>query len=74
MKPRASHSPAPSRQDQEVESIRARYLANDLTVEEFEAEVGDALVRSSEPQRYSERVEIHVWGDPPPGHSLHIHL
>jgi hypothetical protein len=53
---------------------RRRYLADEITLDEFERQVDDALRdRERPPERYSERWEVHVW-DAPPGHALHIHL
>ena len=63
--------PRPSRGERELTSLRDRYVAEDITLEDFERQIADAL--EHRPETPVERVEVHVW-DAPPGHSLHIHL
>ena len=78
---RASHReqharPAPglSRRERDLSGLRDRYVAEEITLEDFEARVTDALEdRPAEPTQYTERWEIHVH-EAPPGHQLHIHL
>ena len=73
-KQRARPAPGPSQREREVSGLRDRYVAEEITLEEFEGQVADALKRRPpEPPQYTERIEIHVY-DAPPGHSLHIHL
>jgi hypothetical protein len=52
-----------------VQDARDRYLAGLTSVGELEDEIADAL----KPVRYSERVEVHVYGAPP-GAALHLHV
>jgi hypothetical protein len=74
VKQQARPAPALSRRERELSGLRDRYVAEDITLEEFEGQVADALVnRPIEPTPYAERWEIHVH-NAPPGHSLHIHL
>jgi hypothetical protein len=77
----------PSPMDRELATLRAQYAADDLSLEDFEAQVANALrkprttpsvagtftAQPTEVLRYDERWEIHVH-DAPPGQSLHIHL
>ena len=67
--------PAPglSRRERELGALRDRYVAEEITLDEFEGQVADALEGRPEPTQYAEHWEIHVH-DAPPGHSLHIHL
>ncbi len=74
-KQHATPAPGPSPRERELSGLRDRYVAEDITLEEFEGQVADALEgRPTGPTQYTERIEIHIWGDPPPGHQLHIHL
>ena len=73
-KHRARPAPEQSRRERELSGLRDRYVAEEITLEDFEGQVADALEgRPTEPTRYTELWEIHVH-DAPPGHSLHIHL
>ena len=70
---RPAPQPAPpSQQDRELAHLRRRYVADELSVDEFERRVEDAL--DPKRPRHTEHVEVHIWGDPPPGHALHLHL
>ncbi len=70
---RKPHAPAAglSPRERKLTGLRDRYVAEELTLEDFEGQVADAL--DPKPREYSERIEVHVW-DAPAGSALHIHL
>lgn len=55
----------------DIRALRERYLAGQLSVDEFEAQVAGVLRGGS--REYAERWEVHIYGAPP-GHHLHVHL
>ncbi len=74
VKQHASPAPGPSRRERELSGLRDRYVAEDITLDEFEGQVADALEsRPTEPAQYAEHWEINVYNAPPGSH-LHIHL
>lgn len=77
--PRRNRVPSAPVREPDLTGPRSRYLADEIEIEEFEGQVAEALERpprSRPPETPVPTVhtEIHVWGDPPPGHQLHIHL
>jgi hypothetical protein len=74
LKQHAKPAPAPSQRERELSGLQDRYVADEITLEEFEGQVAGALEgRPPQPAQRTEHWEIHVH-DAPPGHSLHIHL
>lgn len=62
-----------TRAENEVSRLQARFATSDMTVEEFEAQVADALEHPSPEPVYTERVEVNIY-DAPADSSLHIHV
>ncbi len=74
VKQHASPAAGPSGRERELGGLRDRYVAEDITLDEFEGQVADALEgRPTEATQYTEHWEINVY-DAPAGHHLHIHL
>jgi hypothetical protein len=72
--PRRKRPTVVSQPDGELAGPRERYLAGEITLEDFEQQVGEALEpRPASAPVYTERWEVHIH-NAPPGHSLHIHL
>ena len=65
--------PVPSRREQQLAGLRDRYVADDLTLDEFETEIADALEHPSPEPAYTSHTEI-PRARPTPGAELHIHL
>jgi hypothetical protein len=52
-----------------VDAARRRFLSGATDTQEFEAELEAVL----EGRQHAD-VEVHIWGDPPPGHAIHLHF
>ena len=71
--PEASVAPTRSmRAEKRLSALQARYVSDDITLDELEAEIANALEHPPEPVR-TEHVEVHVW-NAPDGSALHLHL
>ena len=60
------------RAEKRLSALQARYVSDDITLDELEAEIANALEHPPEPVR-TEHVEVHVW-NAPDGSALHLHL
>lgn len=63
-------APPPSRQKMILAAARESFVTGMIGIDELEQEIDHAL----DPAPPDQRIEVHVYGTPPAGTQIHIHI